>query len=140
MSRLFLQRRLAWLFTILPAAGCINSPIEGPSTIYGSYALLTVNGKEPSARRDTLDGQIYRVVRESITLLRGGAYIDSTFGVATNLNGVTVVETVGVERGVFSTLGVSVTLTAGERQRNMTWAAGKMTHVEAGITRVYGYQ
>lgn len=125
---------------LLGAMGCINSPIEGPSTIYGRYELLSVNGQTPSARRDTLDGQIWRTVRESITLFRGGAYTDSLFSAATPLSGSPAIETVGVEQGVFTTLGVSITLTSGARQRNMTWAAGKMTYIEAGVTRIYGYQ
>jgi hypothetical protein len=139
MSR-FSVRWTATVVSLLLFGGCIDSPIEGPSTIYGRYELLTVNGQAPSVRRDTVDAQIYRTDRRSITLFRGGTYTDSTFGSATNLSGSPVVDIVSVEKGVFTTLGVSITFTAGDRQRNMTWAAGKMTHIEAGITRVYGYQ
>lgn len=117
-------------------AGCVGEGVVGPSSIYGSYELKTVNGNAPPARTDSTAAGIVTVTRQSITVFKGGTYTDSLF-LSTKPASGAAVTSIAVEQGVYSTFGTSFTFTFGARQRFMTWVEGRLTHVETGVTRVY---
>lgn len=136
MNRFPTMRAVASAVLLAATAGCIGDGVVGPSSIYGSYELKTINGNAPPVRTDSTAAGVVTVTRQSITVFKGGTYTDSLF-VSTKPAAGTAVTSVSVEQGVYATLGTSFTFTFGSRQRFMNWVEGRLTHIEAGVTRVY---